>query len=266
MKEQIRIPVLPDKKHILALVLSAAAVAGLGLLPSTVRDGAQLEHQVQIGAKEELEKLEEFLKALEGVDLEKLGEEEQVELQELVEAMKLSQEELAAAGRVWPLLGRNWTLSTVRRTGIWRAWQAGWRTLSGRELQRHRLWQRRLPDSRRHPQGAVSPLQVRETVKAETRKTETVRETGMVTGTVREAEMVTEAVREAEMAREVEMAREAEAVRDPAMARETEAVRDPEAAKDPAMAREAEVVRDLEADGEPAAAVPPMTMSAYPML
>ncbi len=98
MKEQIRIPVLPDKKHILALVLSAAAVAGLGLLPSTVRDGAQLEHQVQIGAKEELEKLEEFLKALEGVDLEKLGEEEQVELQELVEAMKLSQEELAAAG------------------------------------------------------------------------------------------------------------------------------------------------------------------------
>ena len=27
-----------------------------------------------------------------------------------------------------------------------------------------------------------------------------------------------------------------------------------------------EVVRDLEADGEPAAAVPPMTMSAYPML
>lgn len=94
MREQIKIPLLPDKKHILALLVSAAAVIGISFIPSTVRDQARIHHQVQEQAKEEQEELEELLDALEGVDMESLTEEQKAQLQELVDSMKLSQEEL----------------------------------------------------------------------------------------------------------------------------------------------------------------------------
>lgn len=88
---------MPDWRHILALLLSAAVVFGMSFIPSSVRDWALLHHQVQEKAQEEQEELGELLEALEGVDMESLTEEQKARLQELSEAMQRSQEELAQA-------------------------------------------------------------------------------------------------------------------------------------------------------------------------
>ena len=97
IRGQIRISLRPDSRHILALILSVAVVAGLGLIPSPVRDQARLHHQVQEQAKEEQEELGELVDAREGVDTESLTEEQRALLQEMMDAMQLSREELAQA-------------------------------------------------------------------------------------------------------------------------------------------------------------------------
>lgn len=96
-RERIKISILPDKRHVLALAISLAAVAGLGFIPSPTRELAEIRHQVQEQAGEEREKLEEFMDALKGVDLESLTEEQMTLLQELAEMMELSREELGTA-------------------------------------------------------------------------------------------------------------------------------------------------------------------------
>ena len=93
-RDRIKIPLRPDKRHVLALVLSVIMVAGLSLVPSTVRDQAQLRHQVQEAAKEELQQLEALADALDRVDMESLTEEQKLRMQELQEAMRRSWEEL----------------------------------------------------------------------------------------------------------------------------------------------------------------------------
>lgn len=104
LRDRIRIPLWPDRRHVLALLLSAAMVVVLGILPSPVREQAGLRHQVQEQAKEELEELEELVEALEGVDMDSLTEEQRAQLQELMEAMQHSEEELAKAD-TWESLG-----------------------------------------------------------------------------------------------------------------------------------------------------------------
>ncbi len=104
LRDRIRIPLSPDRRHVLALLLSAALVVILGVLPSPVRELAGLRHQVQEQAKEELEELEELVDALEGVDMESLTEEQRAQLQELMESMQRSGEELARAD-TWESLG-----------------------------------------------------------------------------------------------------------------------------------------------------------------
>ena len=104
LRDQIKIPLWPDRRHVLALVLSAALVVILGILPSPVRERAGLRHQVQEQAKEEMQELEELVDALEGVDMESLTEEQKAQLQELMEAMQRSEEELARAD-TWESLG-----------------------------------------------------------------------------------------------------------------------------------------------------------------
>lgn len=96
-KERIKIPIIPDKRRILALFVSAAAVIGMSFLPSEARDQADLRHQVKEQAKEEKEELEAFLEALEGVDMESLTEEQKAKLKELIDTMELSREELDRA-------------------------------------------------------------------------------------------------------------------------------------------------------------------------
>lgn len=97
VQDQIRISLLPDKRHVLALLLSVAVAVGTAFIPSPVREQANTRHQVQQQAKEEQETLEELLNALEGVDMDQLTEEQKAQLEELMEAMKLSREELAKA-------------------------------------------------------------------------------------------------------------------------------------------------------------------------
>ncbi len=97
VRGRIKIPLLPDKRHILALVVSAAAVIGVSFIPSPVRDQAKLRHQVQKQAAEENEELEKLLDALQDVDMESLTEQQKAQLQELVDTMELSREELAKA-------------------------------------------------------------------------------------------------------------------------------------------------------------------------
>lgn len=100
----IKIPLWPDKRHVLALVLSAVIVAGLGFVPSPVREQARLRHQVQKEAEEEQKQLEQLADALEGVDMESMTEEQRMRMQELLEAMQRSREELAQAD-TWESLG-----------------------------------------------------------------------------------------------------------------------------------------------------------------
>ena len=97
IQNQVRIPLFPDRRHILALLVSAATVAGLGLIPSPVREQAKLRHQVQEQAAVEEEELEKLLDALENVDIESLTEQQRAQLQELADSMELSREELAEA-------------------------------------------------------------------------------------------------------------------------------------------------------------------------
>lgn len=104
LRDRIKIPLWPDRRHVLALVLSVALVVILGILPSPVRERAGLRHQVQEQAKEEMKELEELVDALEGVDMESLTEEQRAQLQELMEAMQRSEEELARAD-TWESLG-----------------------------------------------------------------------------------------------------------------------------------------------------------------
>ena len=97
IRDRIKISLMPDKKHVLALILSAAAVLGMSFIPSRVRDEAQLTHQIQAQAEEEREELKELIEALDAVDTESLTEEQRVRLQELSEALKLSEQELTQA-------------------------------------------------------------------------------------------------------------------------------------------------------------------------
>lgn len=97
LREQIRVSPVPGGRHVLALLLSILMVAGLGWIPSPVREQAQLRHQVQEQAREELEDLGELMDAMEGVDLDSLTEEQRALIQEMKDAMELSGEELAKA-------------------------------------------------------------------------------------------------------------------------------------------------------------------------
>ncbi len=97
IRGEIRISLLPDKRHTLALFIAVIATVGIGAIPSPVREQAELLHQVQEEAETEKEELEELLETLEGVDMESLTEAQKAELQELLETMELSREELAGA-------------------------------------------------------------------------------------------------------------------------------------------------------------------------
>lgn len=97
LRDRIRISLWPDKRHVLALLLSAVLVAALGIIPSPVRERAGIRHQVQAQVKKELEELEELVDALEGVDMDSLTQEQRERLQEITESMRRSGEELKGA-------------------------------------------------------------------------------------------------------------------------------------------------------------------------
>jgi len=95
IRDQIKLPILPDKRYILALLVSVLTVMGMSLIPSPVREEASLSHQVREQAREEEEQLLELLEALEEVDPKSLTKEQGAQLAQLMETMNLSREELA---------------------------------------------------------------------------------------------------------------------------------------------------------------------------
>lgn len=96
-KKEIRIRLLPDKRHLTAAALSLALACGLAFLPSQARETASQRHAIHQEAKEKQKELSELTDALEKMDTSTLTEEQKAKLSELQEALNRSMQELARA-------------------------------------------------------------------------------------------------------------------------------------------------------------------------
>lgn len=96
-KKEIRIRLLPDKRHLTAAALSLVLACGLAFLPSQARETASQRHAIHQEAKEKQKELSELTDALEKMDTSTLTEEQKAKLSELQEALNRSMQELARA-------------------------------------------------------------------------------------------------------------------------------------------------------------------------
>ena len=96
-KKEIRIRLLPDKRHLTAAALSLALVCGLAFIPSQAREIASQRHAIHQEAKEKQKELSELADALEQMDTSTLTDEQKAKLSELQEALNRSMQELARA-------------------------------------------------------------------------------------------------------------------------------------------------------------------------
>lgn len=94
---RLHISVLPDKRHLLALGLSVICACTLAFIPSQARDLAKEKHSIEQQAKEKEEELEKLVQKLDKIDTSGMTEEQKAQLQELMESMELSREELRKA-------------------------------------------------------------------------------------------------------------------------------------------------------------------------
>lgn len=96
-KKEIRIRLLPDKRHLTAVALSLVLACGLAFLPSQARETASQRHAIHQEAKEKQKELSELADALEKMDTSTLTEEQKAKLSELQDALNRSMQELARA-------------------------------------------------------------------------------------------------------------------------------------------------------------------------
>lgn len=96
-RKEIRIRLLPDKRHLTAAALSLVLACGLAFLPSQARETASQRHAIHQEAKEKQKELSELTDALEKMDTSTLTEEQKAKLSELQEALNRSMQELARA-------------------------------------------------------------------------------------------------------------------------------------------------------------------------
>lgn len=96
-KKEIRIRLLPDKRHLTAVALSLVLACGLAFLPSQARETASQRHAIHQEAKEKQKELSELTDALEQMDTSTLTDEQKAKLSELQEALNRSMQELARA-------------------------------------------------------------------------------------------------------------------------------------------------------------------------
>ena len=89
-KKEIRIRLLPDKRHLTAAALSLGLVCGLAFIPSQARETASQRHAIHQEAKEKQKELSELADALEQMDTSTLTDEQQEKLSELQEALNRS--------------------------------------------------------------------------------------------------------------------------------------------------------------------------------
>lgn len=96
-KKEIRIRLLPDKRHLTAVALSLVLACGLAFIPSQARETASQRHAIHQEAKEKQKELSELADALEQMDTSTLTDEQKAKLSELQEALNRSMQELARA-------------------------------------------------------------------------------------------------------------------------------------------------------------------------
>ena len=96
-KKEIRIRLLPDKRHLTAAALSLVLACGLAFIPSQARETASQRHAIHQEAKEKQKELSELTDALEKMDTSTLTDEQKAKLSELQEALNRSMQELARA-------------------------------------------------------------------------------------------------------------------------------------------------------------------------
>lgn len=96
-KKEIRIRLLPDKRHLTAAALSLGLACGLAFIPSQARETASQRHAIHQEAKEKQKELSELADALEQMDTSTHTDEQKAKLSELQEALNRSMQELARA-------------------------------------------------------------------------------------------------------------------------------------------------------------------------
>ena len=96
-RKEIRIRLLPDKRHLTAAALSLGLACGLAFIPSQARETASQRHAIHQEAKEKQKELSELADALEQMDTSTLTDEQKEKLSELQEALNRSMQELARA-------------------------------------------------------------------------------------------------------------------------------------------------------------------------
>lgn len=90
----LRIPLRPEGKKLIALFLSLVLALGLAFVPSPARETARERHVLVQQAKEKQKELAKLVKKLEQIDQKALSAEQKAKLTKLTESMKLSMEEL----------------------------------------------------------------------------------------------------------------------------------------------------------------------------
>lgn len=96
-KKEIRIRLLPDKRHLIAAALSLGLACGLAFIPSQAREIASQRHAIHQEAKEKQKELSELTDALKQMDTSTLTDEQKAKLSELQDALNRSMQELARA-------------------------------------------------------------------------------------------------------------------------------------------------------------------------
>ena len=92
-KDRIRIPLWPDRRRVALSAALLAAVIGLALTPSLMKDRAQELHKIQQDARDkekEIEEILEELEELEELEQETLTPEQLAALQEMMESLQSS--------------------------------------------------------------------------------------------------------------------------------------------------------------------------------
>lgn len=94
---EVKISLLPDKRHLFALVLSLGLALGLSFVPSAAREQAKKMHEIAQEAKEKEKDLAKLVKEMENIDTDTLTEEQKAALKEMLDSLNLSMEELKKA-------------------------------------------------------------------------------------------------------------------------------------------------------------------------
>ncbi len=96
-QDNIRIALLPPWKKTGTLLGLLAVLSVLALLPAEMKDRAEKMHNARQEAKEKVEEIGELVEALEQLAQEELAPEQQALLQEMTEALQISQSEFLQA-------------------------------------------------------------------------------------------------------------------------------------------------------------------------